>query len=138
MTLDELKQEITQRTGVPAVLLTGETAEENIAQAKAFIAYKREVLANSQAQQPKTAREEFIEWTRAQSGEDPQDQTGEILAEIEERARIEAGGYPIVNDDGGEFTPIGDTRPAVEQFKDWVGKQRALDPFRNVNVWHHI
>lgn len=42
MTIEELKQTIEQRTGVPASFLTGETAEENIAQAKALLAYKRE------------------------------------------------------------------------------------------------
>lgn len=38
MSIDEFKQTIEQRVGVPANHLTGETAEENIAQAKVLLA----------------------------------------------------------------------------------------------------
>ena len=36
-----IRQEIEKVSGVPASLLTGETLEENIAQAKAMLAYKK-------------------------------------------------------------------------------------------------
>ncbi len=40
--LQRIKESINRRTGVPASLLTGETAEEVVARAKAVLAYKRE------------------------------------------------------------------------------------------------
>lgn len=40
--IDNVKREIEQKTGVPASLLTGSTLEENVAQAKALLAYKGE------------------------------------------------------------------------------------------------
>lgn len=145
MTLEELKQEIAQRTGVPAVLLTGETAEENIAQAKAFLAYKRE----HEAQRPKTAAEQFADWFGGQMEErdrqqaatfglnytpPEKDAAGAALAEIEERARVEAGGYPRIND-SGEVTGLPDPRSAREQFADWISDKTAFNPFKQADGW---
>ncbi len=131
MTIDELKQTIEQRTGVPASFLTGETAEENIAQAKALLAYKRE----SQTQtQPKSNAQKFAEWLGAQAGAEPQDEASAALADVEEAARAEAGGYPLMND-GGEVTGLPDARPAREQFSDWWGQQTAFNPFKDTNGW---
>ena len=56
----ELKHTIVECTGVPSSLLTGETAEENIAQAKALLAYKRE-YQNGKLQLP-TRHKEHKEW----------------------------------------------------------------------------
>lgn len=134
MTIEELKQEIAQRTGVPVVLLTGETAEENIAQAKAFLAYKREY----QAQQPKNHAEQFKAWFNEQYGIEEQDEAGAALAEIEEQARLDAGGYPYLQDGGSVNVNLGDTRSAKEQFAEWLEQQTALDPFKDVNGWKRL
>ena len=99
-----LREEIEARTGVPAYLLTGETAEENIAQAKVMLAYKRE----REVQQPKPAREQFANWYRAQKGEDPQkDEAAEALDAMAKA--IETG------------KPAPDPRPTREQFAAWLG-----------------
>lgn len=124
MTVDDVKKTIEQRTGVPAHLLTGETAEEAIAQAKALIAYRNE----HEAQRPKHTREQFAEWLQAQQGVNSQDATSAALAEIEEAARVEAGGYPMTKD-SGEVTGLPDARTPREQFADWMEKQMAFNPF---------
>ncbi len=148
MNVEELKQEIAQRTGVPVILLTGETAEENIAQAKAFLAYKRE----HEAQRPKTAQEQFSDWLGGQLEEKDRqtaatyglqytpahkDEAGAALAEIEEAARVEAGGFPKVAD-GGEVTGLPDARPAREQFAEWLGQKTAFNPFKDGNGWQRL
>lgn len=133
MTIDEVKQTIEQRTGVPASLLTGETAEENIAQAKAILAYKREHEQQRGHEQPpaKTTREQFADWFNAQvGGADPHDTAGAALAEIEEAARVAAGGYPMTRDggevDGGKMP---DGRTTREQFAGWFNNKTAFNPF---------
>lgn len=131
MNIDEIKQEIEKRTGVPASLLNGETAEENIAQAKALLAYKRE----AEAERPKSTREQFTEWLNAQQNAEAQDTAGAALAQIEERARIEAGGYPILKDNGGAGVDPGDSRTARQQFTEWAEKALAFDPLRNGGSW---
>ena len=125
MSIEELKQIIEQRTGVPASLLTGETAEENIAQAKAILAYKRDL----DTQTPRTAQERFAEWLNASQGKEDQDTAGATLAEIEDAARMEAGGYPAVQDNG-EVTGLPDPRPARDQFAEWLGQKSAFNPFK--------
>lgn len=130
MNLEELKQIIGQRTGIPASLLTGETIEENIAQAKALLAYKRE----AEAERPKSTKEQFAQWLNAQQGIEDQDTAGQALAQIEERARVEAGGYPIIQDGGSVNVQTGDPRSAKEQFSDWAGQALAYNP-RKQNGW---
>ena len=145
MTLDELKQTIEQRAGVPASLLTGETAEENIAQAKAMLAYKREY----EQQRPKTTAERFSDWLGAQLEDNdrrtaellgrhyeapPADPAESALAEVAEAYRVEAGGYPMTKD-SGEVTNISDPRPAREQFTDWLRRETAFDPFKDADGW---
>lgn len=135
MNIEELKQAIEQRAGVPASLLTGETAEENIALAKAFLAYKKEYAAK----QPKSTREQFADWFNKQQGIEPQDTAAQALAEIEEQARIDAGGYPRIADGGNVLAGghLPDGRPASEQFADWAGQQMAFNPFKE-DGWTHL
>ena len=149
MNTEELRQEIEQRTGVPATLLTGETIEENIAQAKAFLAYKREY----EQQRPKTAQEQFADWLGGQLEErdrqtaatfglqytPPQkDAASAALADIEERARVEAGGYPMLQDGGSVNVNTGDGRSAREQFSEWLGQRTAFDPFKEADGWKRL
>lgn len=134
MNLDEVKQAIEKQTGVPANLLNGETIEENIAQAKALLAYKRE----AEAERPKSAKEQFAQWLNAQQGIEDQDTAGQALAQIEERARVEAGGYPILQDGGGVNVNVGDGRTAKEQFAEWAGQKMAYDPFKRPDGWRPL
>ena len=134
MTLEELKQEIEQRTGVQASLLKGETAEENIAYAKAVLAFRKE----HEAKRPKTAGEQFAEWYNAQQGIEPQDEAGAALAQIEEQARLDAGGYPMLKDGGSANVNIGDGRTPAQQFADWAGQQLAFNPFKDGDGWQRV
>ena len=127
MTIEELRQEIAQRAGVPANLLTGETVEENIAQARALLAYKRDL---EEQEQPKDTAGQFARWLRTNDGIERTD--GAALDDIAKQARMEAGGYPEVEDGGtpyinGRAAP--DTRPAAEQFSEWLQEQTAITPF---------
>jgi len=66
MIIEEIKLEIEKQTGVPASLLKGETVEENIAQAKALLAYKQEHAEPTAPQQPQTPAEQFAGWFEQQ------------------------------------------------------------------------
>lgn len=124
MTLEELKREITDKIGIPAALLNGETIEENIAQAKALLAYRRET-----AQQSKSKAEKFAEWFRATQGIEEPDAARDALNEIEERAK----GY-ITTPDGGNTFINGkdnpDGRSAADQFAEWFAENTAYNPFK--------
>lgn len=137
MNIEEVKAEIEKQTGVPAHLLNGETVEENIAQAKALLAYKRE----AEEQRPKSTREQFKQWLNAQQGIEDQDTAGQALTQIEERARVEAGGYPILQDGGSaniNGVTFGDGRTAKEQFAEWAGQKTAYDPFKRTDRWKSL
>lgn len=129
MNADDVKIVISKRTGIPITLLTGETVEEDIAKAKALLAYKQE----ADAKRPKTAKEQFVEW--ADGAEDPGTETNPFK-DLEDAAYYEAGGYPKIQD-GGEVTGLPDGRTPAEQFSEWASKQFAYDPFRQ-GIWHKI
>lgn len=146
MTTEEVKQEIAQSTGIPVTLLTGETVEENIAQAKAILAYKRE----HETQQAKTTQEQFSDWLGGRlEGINKQraailgleytppekDTAGAALAEVEKQARLDAGGYPTVQDGSADNADIGDGGSTKDHFEDWIGRQLAYDPFNNADSW---
>lgn len=137
MTIDELKQQIEQRTGVPASLLNGETWEENIAQAKALLAYRKQ----GEAERPKSNAEKFGEWFNALQGVEEQDEAGAALNEIAEAARVDAGGYPSVNDGGNPYIngrQAPDGRSTAEQFAEWFSNKTAFDPFKDSDGWKKL
>ena len=114
MNLEELRQEIERRTGVPATLLTGETAEENIAQAKALLAFRM----GRETQKPKSTAEQFAEWMQSQ--ENVPDQT-------EAPPDPDAGNYPVLKDGGCVNVDLGDPRTTAAQFAEWAGAQLAFN-----------
>ena len=126
MTLEEVNRKIEQWAGVPAGLLTGETVEENIAQAKALLAYRREQTRK----QPQSNAEIFSEWFSQAYGIEVQDDAQKALAQIEKQARLDAGGYPSLQDGGSVNVNLGDTRSTKEQFADWLADQTAFNPFK--------
>ena len=140
MIQSEIKQLVSQRTGIPENLLNGDTPEEVITRARAVLAYKKSV----EAERPKDAREQFIDWCHATEKENgyfnaADDYIGganRALDEISETLRVEAGGYPRIAD-GGEIAHGGFTPPPEEQFRDWLYAQTAFDPTRTVGeLWH--
>lgn len=138
MNIDELRKTIEQRTGVPASLLTGETPEENIAQAKAMLAYKREYGQ----QREETAAEQFSKWMAEQLGEtepEPKDTAGDALAAIAESVRVESGGYPIIRD-GGQIDAgsMASARSAADLFSEWLESRTAIDLSISPDGWKEI
>ena len=155
MTIEELKRTIEQHTGVPASLLTGETAEENIAQAKAMLAYKAE-HEEHERQRSRTIAEQFGEWIGGQLEErdrqtaaafglqynaPEKDPAGAALAEIAEAVRVDGGGYPMVNDGGNPYIngkEVPDARPAHEQLAEWLNQKLAFDPSIDEKGWKQL
>lgn len=125
MTTEELKQTIERQTGIPAHLIAADTAEAAIAQARSLLEYKRE----QDQQRPKETREQFAEWARDLYGDTLPDANSAALDEIEEAARVDAGGYPRVRD-GGQVSIDGmpDPRPTAAQFEEWFRMETAFDP----------
>lgn len=131
--MTDYKQEISKVTGIPAELLTGDTIEENIARAKALLAYRSE----AEATRPKDPREQFAEWMNVQGiGEAVPDRSAALDA-IAEQARVEAGGYPITHD-AGEVMNMPDPRTAKEQFTTWAADRMGWDPRKQAGGWKTI
>lgn len=116
----DVKQEISDATGIPAELLTGDTPEENIARAKALLAYR------SEATRPQTPAEQFAEWAD-KSGIWPKAPEGSAaLDAIAERIRAEAGrGYPEIKD-AGEAPDVPKRGTPEEQFTEWATRPRRI------------
>lgn len=142
MELDQINALISEKTGVPAALLDGQTAEENIAKARAIIEYRSK--ANPSAERKLTTNEQFAAWLDAVMpyGE-PQDTNKDPAAaeldRIAEELRIANGGYPQM-EDGGEVDPsrFPDTRPTSEIFKEWFLDETAWDPRKDSGGWIHL
>jgi len=66
-TTKSLRDEIAELADIPANLLTGETEEEIIAQAKALNAYRTERQEQTRQKAPQTNAEKFAEWIQSQS-----------------------------------------------------------------------
>ncbi len=139
MTIEEIRQQIEQRTGVPAYLLTGETAEDNILQARKLLQFKREHNSQDNSQDNRSTAEQFAEWFNGQYLPLQEDPERAALEDIAEAVRIENGGFPIVRD-GGQITAdrIPDSRPTREQFAEWLEDKTAWDPFRDPDGWKRI
>lgn len=60
------REDIEKITGVPASLLTGNTVEEDLAQAKALMNYKREAERTEPEPEPKTSAQVLGEWFEQQ------------------------------------------------------------------------
>ena len=134
MILNELKTVIEEKTGVPASLLTGKTAEEIISQARALL----ELKSKDEAERPKSTREQFAEWLSIKQGEVLDDPENAALAEIAEAVRVENGGYPVIPD-GGEVTGLPDPRPAWQQFEEWFNQRTALNLNKSYGgVWENV
>ena len=79
----------------------------------------------------KSTEEKFTDWFKASQGIEEQDEESAALAEIAEAARIAAGDYPSVRDEGEVDTSrFKDGRPAIEQFEDWFKEKDKFNPFK--------
>ena len=115
--MDELKKLIEQRTGVPAALLGGETAEENIARAKALLAYREQLSGGGSS-----PRDRFAAWARQELGdEEPEFTPMGALNAIEAGIRQASGSAPQLKD-GGEVTNLPSGGSTAEQFAEWFSE----------------
>lgn len=132
MKAEDVKREISQRTGIPVHLLTGESPEEDIVRAKALLTFKRD----NRQEEPKSTSQQFAEWFSAQSGEDPaEDESMQALKAYEEELRLASGGYPYVKDGGENLTIAGqDGKSTREQFADFFNQRTAFNPMKE-NGW---
>ncbi len=133
--IDELRQVIEQRTGVPASLLSGDTVEENISQAKLFLAFKKDY----EAQRAKSTSEQFEAWYKSQEGLEDPDESDLVLDEVAAEYRIANGGYPSVADGGDPYVngQLPDSRSLIEQLNDLIRRQTAYDFRRDPDGWYH-
>lgn len=125
---NEIKQTISQRTGIPAELLKGDTPDELLTYAKALLTYRKE----QETEQPKSTREQFAEWYNATAGN-----TSEYI-DIAKMELVEMGYELTMNGnisprvkDAGEVTNLPDPRTPREQFGDWLKEKTTFDPKRS-------
>ncbi len=111
MLIEDLKNQISEQTGVPVSLLTGETAEETISQAKALIMYKKETDTI-----PKNKREQFADWFYTNSGIDGSEKyindSMFALSKIEESTR-----YPVIKDNTSTYSS---EKTSIDIFRDML------------------
>lgn len=79
MPLEEVKKIISSRTNIPITLLTGESIEENVAIARALIAYAGEQAPEKR----KPTNVQFAEWLASAQGIEKRD----VLSDIEDGLR---------------------------------------------------
>ena len=130
--IQEVKNRLSERTGIPVNLLKGETLEELVAECKALLLYKRE----HEAAKPKTTAEQFAEWAQKCYGEGGEVEDN-IAANVDAFAleiRRDIMGEPIVRD-GGEVTGLPTSRSTAEQFAEWFEDKTAYDPFKSAKGW---
>ena len=135
MDIDEIKRTIEQKTGVPAALLDGKTAAENIEKARHILSFKRQ----HEAEQPKNTREQFSEWlSNSLSGEEQKDVAAIELDNLAAAIRQENSTAPVVFD-GGEIdhTGIPDRTPQ-EAFETFIKNAVAYNPRRRADGWIRI
>lgn len=117
MNIEEIKQTISEKTGIPIKYLPGEDAEEIIKTARQLLRITPE---------PKTKREQFAAFMSAALGDQEPDKRETALNEIEKSLRP----YPVL-DDSGE-TPLNvDPRTTREKFAEFLAPAFSFNPFRD-------
>lgn len=120
---EQIKQEIAQLLGIDPGMLRGETAEENISQAKKLLAFRKQY----ETEKPKSELEQFEEWYNEINGIEQKDAAAEALDDLSEKVRSDSLIAPQVKD-GGTLPPHkmpefkGDTK---EQFAEWFNEAMA-------------
>ena len=108
---------ISEMTGIPAELLTGKDASENLQKAEALLKFKREY----NLQRDKSKVEQFGELFSDMAGDERVDQTqidAGILQTLQGELDVNLGRYPSVRD-GGEVRNL-QTRTSFEAFGEWL------------------
>lgn len=133
MILEDVKKELSSRTGIPVSLLDGETIEENIAKAKAIIAYRRD------HDKPQSAKEEFSLWFQEMNGDEKPDPMENVTKYENELRSLDC--YPQIRD-GGSVLVNDNTLNAKEdpskEFGKMLDSALAYNPFRDPSGWTHF
>lgn len=131
MTVEEMKLEISDRTGIPLTMIQGDTPGEALAFARSLIEYKNSI----DDQEPKSNAEKLGVYL---FGENESSNTElESLECIEKQYNYEQGGYPVFRDNGNVLingVSFGDPRSPGEQFAEWFGNKTAFNPNKE-NGW---
>ena len=123
MTIDDIKQEISIKTGVPAELIKGESVEEITASAAALATFKREYNSTDEARKAydkAPTREKFAAWISGNIPAEPTPEPDPVPA----GPNVPDGGEPYLNI---EPTP-GDPRDA---FSEWFKSATAFNPHKD-------
>lgn len=113
--VEEYKKDLSRVSGIPVNMLTRDTPEEILAQAKAITLFAME----KQKEDNKTPRERFAEWM-GEKFEAREKNTASLFGVSlqPEQEPITPAGYPQIKD-GGEVANMPDGRSVKEQFKEW-------------------
>lgn len=119
--IDEaIREAISESTGVPADLLTGDDFEQCCTQARTAIAFKRD-----NGQLPN--REAFADWF---NGRDRYEEAFEALEALENEMETGRAQYPNVRD-AGEVYVTGADGPTRVQFEKWFKDLTAFNPHKH-------
>lgn len=100
--INELKQSIAQRTGIPEEFLTGETPDELMDQADRLMQF-------AAGSRDKTTAEMFSDWFSGEA-----------------EKHLQASKKYVIPFDGKQDPEGDDPRPTWEQFADWLHNERGL------------
>lgn len=117
-----LKQTASEKTGVPAELINGETTEEIAASAFALAKFRNEYSEKADAEKRAAyenmpTRDKFAAWLN-----------GDIPAEPAAEPTPTPPAYPIVPDGGTPQNIDYGPRDPRESFREWFGNVSAFDP----------
>lgn len=130
MELNELKEQISARTGIPAILLTGDSEQSVLDYARKLLDYKTE----DEPEKKRSLSEQFVDWFKGVSGhEDPE--PSDPLSDIAEQVRIDTGGYPVIPD--SSTVTIKGHKSASEELADFIKEKSTFDPFKH-GGWKRI
>lgn len=137
-TIDEIKRDISEKTGIPVALLEGSTTEEIINRSRSIL----EVRKNSEIARKRSTTELFSGWFNEVTGQEEQSETEkalEAVGQIAEAVGMSQGNYPVIRD-GGSLNParLPDGRSAQEQFGDWLNESLQWDPFIDPEGWKRL
>ena len=131
MILEDVKKELSSRTGIPVSLLTGETIEENIARAKAIIAFRRD------HDKPKNAKEAFSLWFQEENG----DKIPDPMENITQYEKELYSGYPQIKDGGSVLVngkKLSGTDDPKREFENMIDSALAFNPMRDPSGWTRL
>lgn len=116
--IDQVKEYICQKTGIPKELLIGDTVEENVSRAIALLSYRSEKEAFVKKEEKKSTSEQFAEWMEAKEGIERPDPYTEMINELKNDL-LPQPVAPIVKDTSVDSEIPEYKGSTKEQFASW-------------------